>query len=135
MLGILAKAKRIDTSEWVEGYYVFQHGAHQIYILDEQSREHDFDYYHIDVDTLCLWTGRYDINNRKIWTNDIVRANGFTKTGVVMYSNVDCAFYIEASDGVNYWLLYFDAYEVLSNRFDDDVMGGISNEHKHDSTN
>lgn len=123
MLRILAKAKRIGTSEWVEGYYVFQHGAHQIYILDEQSHEHAFDYYHIDVSTLCLWTGRHDINKRKIWTNDNVRAEGFTKTGVVMYSNADCCFYIKAEDGSNYSLLYFDEYEVLSNTFDD-VIGG-----------
>lgn len=123
MLGILAKAKKIGTSEWVEGYYVFQHGAHQIYIPDDQSHEHGFDYYHIDVSTLCLWTGRHDINKRKIWTNDNVRAEGFTKTGVVMYSDAACCFYIKSEDGSNHWLLHFDEYEVLSNTFDD-VIGG-----------
>lgn len=123
MLGLLAKAKRIGTAEWVEGYYVFQYGSHQIYLPDGQDSENGFDYYHIDVNTLCLWTGRHDINKKKIWTNDVVKACEFTKTGIVVYSTEDASFCLETEDGAKYLLLYFDNYEVLHNKFDE-VIGG-----------
>lgn len=130
MLGVLAKAKRIGTDEWIEGYYVFQHGAHQIYLPDGQDHEYGFDYYHVDVTTLCLWTGRCDINKKKIWTNDVVKTCEFTKTGVVVYSVEDASFCLQTDDGCTYLLLYFDEYEVLNNKFDA-VIGGSSNEHSN----
>lgn len=106
---ILFKAKRIDNSEWVEGYYQKRY--------DEMERERHYifwcksnivwEYAEIDPDTICQYTGLTDKNGKKIWENDVVKKHFYTDydacanseeyTGVAKF--MDCAWVIDSFRG------------------------------------
>lgn len=71
MREILFKAKRFDNGEWVEGYY-FQRPnnptGEKHYIVTVGKCQ----WYEINLDTLCEFTGLTDRDGNKIWENDIV---------------------------------------------------------------
>lgn len=69
----LFHGKRVDNGEWVEGYLVYNKARKQYYIMD------DVDSFPVPVhkDSVGQWTGIYDINQRKIFENDIVRTQPY----------------------------------------------------------
>jgi uncharacterized phage protein (TIGR01671 family) len=69
----LFRGKRTDNGEWVEGYLVYNKARKQYYIMD------DVDSFPIPVhkESVGQWTGIYDINQRKIFENDIVRTQPY----------------------------------------------------------
>ena len=75
MREILFKAKRLDNGEWVEGYY-FQRPndptGEKHYIVTVCKCQ----WYEIDPNTLCQFTGLTDKDGNKIWENDIVDVSG-----------------------------------------------------------
>lgn len=67
------KAKRLDNSEWIDGY-LWRDTTGSYYIRKEIGLAYatmvDFE---VDPDTICEFTGLYDKNKHMIWEHDIVQ--------------------------------------------------------------
>lgn len=116
MYGVLAKAKKISDGSWIEGYYVYQFNQHQIYLLD--GPENGFEYYFIDENTLCFWTGRTDVNGCKVWSNDVVEDLDIEEVGIVKYSTENSCFYLHIADCNEPALMHSINIKVQGNAFD-----------------
>lgn len=110
MREILFKAKRKGNGEWVDGYYISGmklpgHDGVNDFIIIKNG-----DYYAIDPETICQYTGLTDKNGKKIWENDIV--DTFEESSKEILRNV-----VKFKDGCfkvfkkHYLSMYLDSYE------------------------
>lgn len=137
MREILFKAKRIDSGEWVEGYYQKRYcflgnEEHLIFHADSYKV---WEYAEINPETLCQFTGLCDKNGKKFWENDILMAH-------LDKSYPEDATYETVEWNINGWgtrengsmdreyLGEFDLehYEVVGNIFDNKEL--LQEEHK-----
>lgn len=131
---ILHRAKRTDTGEWVEGYYVKLKLTGTAYILPGDAEVEpckkgvlQFVKYQVDPETVCRYTGLDDVKKRKIFERDICdRKEKFPE--IVMYHNgdwtLDYSYANGKESGSNYCNLGFyvenrGGVEVIGNIFDD----------------
>ena len=80
----LFHGKRVDNGEWVEGYYVYDESGQTTeeptaYIIHLNIHPCGWSLipYKVIPETVGEWTGIYDINQRKIFENDIVKTQPF----------------------------------------------------------
>ena len=85
----LSKAKRVDSGEWVIGFYTYIYKKHYIYtrqiipggLYDIAER------FEVDPSTISRCTGSKDKNNKLIWENDILHNGNY----FVVRWNAPCA--------------------------------------------
>ena len=82
MDGILFKAKRKDNGRWVEGFYWTDYQGNHFITSGFCLKD-----YEIDIDTLCVYTGKTDTNYKKIWTNDICKCKLEEETLNICFSD------------------------------------------------
>ena len=107
MRKILFKAKRLDTGEWVEGYYQKRYDTkndeqHFIFWLKSYTV---WEYAEIDPNTLCQYTGLTDKSGRKIWETDIISINAYSYYepeddyfGIVTYCEKDACWALKNNE-------------------------------------
>ncbi len=139
MREILFKAKRVDSGEWVEGYYIkaryhwHNHGKHEDWIVTGACANGGWFTIHgrhaIRPETLCQFTGIYDKNGKRIWENDIVSAEYdkaynyivVFKEGCFCTQGIATIFYVPFADcefGISCGENEPCLCEVIGNRFD-----------------
>ena len=119
----LAKAKVIGANKWIEGYFIKQYSTATIYIPDEQLKNHNFDYYHVDENTYCRDTGITDKNGNKIFENDILKTKIINEKTVIVRWNEEKLQYLFEEDDSNGVL--FDTYERDELDSEIEVIGNI----------
>ncbi len=138
MREILFKAKRIDNGEWVEGY-LFDNGfdgEEKKYFIGGLIIEKyngtacdewditGIDFYEIDPETLCQFTGKTDKNGKRIWESDVVWLvyDGKEHIYQIVWDNSELDFKAtngEENYGSNFeYLLCCDEIKVIGNIFD-----------------
>ena len=159
MREILFRAKRVDNGEWVEGFCtqlpkpslgatIITNGdlcAEDVsdYIIVNESKQHsnfsnaypievvECEYYEIDSETLCQYTGLKDKNGDRIWENDIVEDKRFNEFYKIVFRVRDGGWYVEnIKSGALFRIMERTSYqyERCGNIFDNPELlkGGIT---------
>lgn len=119
---ILFKAKSLTTGEWVEGSCVNVSNIH-FYIftgkLDISNGYLDFEKYSVNPETVCQFTGRYDVNKKRIWENDIVKNIIDGDIYKCAWNSYNCEYELR-NEKESFGLGYINphSYEVVGNAID-----------------
>ena len=142
MREILFRAKRLDNGEWVEGFYVCLNGIeHMIYngYAETDCGEFYPDFFQVDPETVCQYTGLTDKNGNKIWENNILSEDWGNDKGIVRFGdfksimlknvgfNIEWICEIYYRQDLRYWA---EKCEVVGNIFDNPELmeGGVADE-------
>ena len=69
----LFRAKRLDNGQWVQGFICKKkYKSNKFYISCFHDKDDNEQFFAIDPDTICQWTGLKDKDGKLIWENDSV---------------------------------------------------------------
>lgn len=124
------KAIASETKQWVYGYLVKKVdpllGIDNWYILEQEVMGSFHKWHHVFRDTVCVWTGLYDRNDKRIFENDLLRIVDSKRLGLpapVEYSRLDAAFMIRRSayNPIEIGSEIYKDLEVVGNVYDKEV--------------
>lgn len=137
MREILFRGKRIDNGEWVQGYLFddgFENGRMFVggLVVEKYTGTACDDwtvtginFYEIDPNTICQYTGLTDKNGKKIWENDILSGyldddfpEAETRVLVLWQENGWCAKQLECNGYEKLDVWYSEYFEVIGNVVD-----------------
>ena len=135
MREILFRGKRLDSGEWIEGWYepevdVGSCSYHCGVTIACKNSEGWLDDHEVDPATVGQYTGLTDENGKKVFEGDIVRFRTRTCTFKPVYVRWDeetARFLVSASDGVrSYPMDRTWKYEVIGNIHDNpELLEGV----------
>ena len=138
MREILYKAKRVLNGDWVEGLIFYSSGTGEWKITYSNNWQPSYSnpdegestvYVNIDPNTICQFTGIYDINKTKIFENDIINGKRpYGNTWVVTWDEKRCGFYLMGKNDEDF-CAYDKGYKLNSGR--NEVIGNILDEVKN----
>ena len=130
----LWKGKRIDNGEWVIGNLIYSEDAEEgweaiiiptfdsnMFTKNGAKGNLGFEnWYRVDKDTICQYTGSTNKNRNKIWENDVVWVDG-TDRAIVIFSEKHSGYILQPIGD-----FYFDS-PMLADNVDiiDNCIGNI----------
>lgn len=116
------KAKRLDSREWVCGYFYEENG--NTYIIENRQKESMLNRnvtYEVDPSTVCQFTGLTDCKGKEIFEHDLIRFVGHKPVAEVIWSVDSYVFLAKAEYEPLYYLsdvLDIGKIERVGNKFD-----------------
>jgi len=122
MREILFRGKRVDTKEWVYGYYFMGFtGIPYILVLHDHILEMT-EFYEVIPETVGQFTGLLDKNNKKIFEGDILLcfAEGQQSKEIVEYSEYGWLPFIDQTGYLadTYSEFNYSRFEIIGNIHD-----------------
>ena len=124
----LFHGKRVDNSEWVEGYYVkaekLDKSGYEHFIIEENAEGSSHLVY---LESVGQYTGMKDIKEQRIFEGDIMETSIgglISHRGVVEFA--DGSFGLRCTDGSAYFLCFVAGnYAIIGNVFENaDLLEG-----------
>lgn len=118
------KAKRMDNSEWVEGYFYGECG--NTYIIENRQEESMLNRnitYEVDPSTVCQFTGLADGKGNELYEHDVIKNYPFIPSEIV-WSEELSGYYLTHANGKIYekplgHYLSLGKFIVVGNKFNE----------------
>ena len=116
------KAKRLDNSEWVEGY--FYQECDNTYIIEDRQGESMLNrnhLYEVDPSTVCQFTGLKDKDGKDIFENDILYDKDSGIASAIKWKRHVCGYVYEKAgmfSTIRVFASHTSLLKIIGNKFD-----------------